>query len=135
MKITYNEDKKSLIIDDGMKFQYFLLKMMLIFTFLSSLIFLYKLSENHFEMMGFIWITLGITSSILLIHLLLKRSAAEKIELNRVAYLEEKHGFGRKRLSLRLKNGKTRNLITRNQSEISEIKKLFDQIGISTTEK
>ena len=81
--------------------------------------------------MGFIWIIIGIFSIVMLIYQLLKKSASEKLNLSDISSLTEKQVFGRKRFSLKLKNGKLRDLMEmKNESDIKETKELFKNIGI-----
>ena len=133
MKIAYDETKRSIRIDDGTKQQYFLLKGMMILTLLNSSIYLYNLSNNHFQMMGFFWIIIAVTSAIILSFLFLKMNTAEIIALDDISHFKEKKMFGRRRIHLRLKNGKKRNLITKSNSEASEAKELLERMGIRTT--
>ncbi|WP_424494039.1 hypothetical protein [Salinimicrobium sp. GXAS 041] len=130
MKISYNESKNTIKINDGAKNQYFLVRTMVVLTFINSLLFLSKLSNDHFAMMAFIWIILGITSLVLSYFLFLKLSAAEELSCNEIDSLKEKNVLGRKRLSLRLKNGKSRNLITGNHAEIVAAKTFFARHGV-----
>ena len=70
----------------------------------------------------------------MLIYQLMKKSASEKLNLTEIRSLTEKQIFGRKRFSLKLKNGKLRDLIEiKNESDISETKELFKNIGIETS--
>ncbi len=135
MKISYNESKNSIKIDDGAKNQYFLVRTMVVLTFINSLLFLSKLSNEHFAMMAFIWVLLGITSLVLSYFLFLKLSAAEELNWNEIDFLKEKNVLGRKRLSLRLKNGKSRNIITRNHAEIIAAKTFFARHGIEVNKR
>ncbi|MBC8769309.1 hypothetical protein H4O18_15030 [Arenibacter sp. BSSL-BM3] len=82
---------------------------------------------------GFIWIIIGLTSTILLINQILNKSAFEKLNFSEISSLTEKRVFGRKKFSLKLKNGKMRDLMQmKNESDILETKKLFKNIGIES---
>ncbi len=135
LKIKYNEKEKSIEIKDGLKTQYLLIKMMLIFTLINSILFLlFVLEKKQLEWMGFIWIILGLASMIMLIYQIMKKSTSEKLNLSEISSLIEKQIFGRKRFSLKLKNGKLRDLMEmKNESDIMETKKLFKNIGIETS--
>jgi hypothetical protein len=64
----------------------------------------------------------------------MKKSTSEKLNLSEINSLNEKQIFGRKKLSLKLKNGKWRDLIEmKNESNIKETKELFQNIGIETS--
>lgn len=134
MKIKFNEKENTVEIKDGLKQQYFLTKMSLIFTLINSVIFpVFVLDEKQLRWMGFIWIILGIISTGAFIYHLQRKTASEKVNLSDINSLTEKQLLGRKSLSLKLKNGKLRDLpITKKESDISEIKKLFENLGIST---
>ena len=134
MKIKFNENEKSIEIKDGLKMQYLLMKISLIFTLINSILFpVFVLDKKQMEWMGFIWIILGIFSIVMLIYQLLKKSASEKLNLSDISSLTEKQVFGRKRFSLKLKNGKLRDLMEmKNESDIKETKELFKNIGIET---
>ncbi len=135
MKIKFNENEKTIEIKDGLKQQYFLMKMALIFTSINSLLFpLFVLNEKQLKWMGFIWIILGITSTGILIYQRLKKTASDKLDISDISMLTEKQIFGRKRFSLKLRNGKFRDLIEmKKESDIIEMKKLFEEVGIKTT--
>jgi hypothetical protein len=132
MKIKFNENEKSIEIKDGLKMQYLLMKISLICTLINSVIFpVFVLDKKQMEWLGFIWIILGIFSIVMLIYQLLKKSASEKLNLYDISSLTEKQVFGRKRFSLKLKNGKLRDLMEmKNESDIIETKELFKNIGI-----
>ncbi|MFC4721793.1 hypothetical protein ACFO5O_05650 [Geojedonia litorea] len=134
MKIEFDENEKSIEIKDGLKMQYLLMKISLIFTLINSVLFpVFVLDKKQMEWMGFIWIILGIFSIVILIYQLLKKSASEKLNLSDISYLTEKQVFGRKKFSLKLKNGKLRDLMEmKNESDIKETKELFKNIGIET---
>ncbi|WP_423819078.1 hypothetical protein V5739_16485 [Salinimicrobium sp. TIG7-5_MAKvit] len=105
MKIKFNENEKTIEIKDGLKQQYFLMKMALIFTSINSLLFpLFVLNEKQLKWMGFIWIILGITSTGILIYQRLKKTASDKLDISDISMLTEKQIFGRKRFSLKLRN-------------------------------
>lgn len=134
MKIIFNESENSIEIKDGLKTQYFLIKMMLIFTLINSILFpVFVLDNKQLEWMGFIWIILGLASMIMLAYQILKKTASEKLSLSEISFLTEKQFFGRKKFSLKLKNGKLRDLMEiKSESDIIEAKTLFKSIGIET---
>ncbi len=135
MKITFNEEEKSIEIKDGLKFQFLLLKIMLIFTIINSILFpVFVLEKIQLEWMGFIWIIVGLASLGIIIYTILKKSTSEKLKLSEIKSLTEKQVFGKKRFSLQLKNGKFRDLMElKKETDISEIKELLKNIGIKTS--
>ncbi|MFO8147766.1 MAG: hypothetical protein R6U03_10295 [Gillisia sp.] len=135
MKITFNEKEKSIEIKDGLKRQYQLLKIPLIFTIMNAVLFpVFVLEKIQFEWTSFIWIIVGLASLVILIYTFLKKSTSEKLKLSEITSLTEKNIFGRKRFCLQLKNGKYRDLMElKKGTDISEMKELFRNIGIKTT--
>ena len=132
MKIKFNETEKTIEIKDGLKKQYLLMNISLIFTLVNSVLFpLFVLDEKQMEWMGFIWIILGIFSIVLFIYQILKKTTSEKLNISEISSLNEKQVFGRKRFSLKLKNGKFRDLMEmKNESDIIKTKEMFENIGI-----
>lgn len=135
MKIKFNEKEKLIEINDGLKTHYLMIKIMLIFTFINSILFpVFVLEKEQLEWMGFIWIILGLASIVMLTYQILKKSTSEKLNLSEISSLTEKKVFGQKRFSLKLKNGKLRDLMEiKNESDIKETKELFKSIGIETS--
>ena len=132
MKIQFDEKEKSIEIKDGLKTQYLLIKMMLFITFINSILFpVFILDKKQLEWLGFIWILLGLASMFMLIYEVMNKSTSEKLNLSEISSLTEKQVFGRTRFSLKLKNGKLRDLMEmKNESDIIETKELFKNIGI-----
>ena len=135
MKIKFNDIEKSIEIKDGLKTQYLMIKMMIIITLLNSILFpVFVLDKKEPEWLRFTWVILGLTCLIMLIYLVMKKSTSEKLILSEINSLTEKQIFGRKRFSLKLKNGKMRDLIEiKNELDIKETKELFQNIGIETS--
>ena len=134
MRINFNKNENSIEIKDGLKTQYLLIKMSLIFTLVNSVLFpVFVLDKKQLEWMGFIWIILGVASMGILIYQILKKTASEKLNLSEISSLTEKQVFGRRRFSLKLKNGKFRDLMEmKKESDIIKVKNLFKDIGIKT---
>ncbi len=132
MKIKFNENEKSIEIKDGLKKQYLLMNISLIFTLVNSVLFpLFVLDKKQMEWVGFILIILGIFSIVLLTYQILKKTASEKLNISEISSLNEKQVFGQKRFNLKLKNGKFRDLIEmKNESDIIKTKEMFENIGI-----
>ena len=131
MKINYNESENTIEIKDGLKNQYLVIYLCLIFTFVNSVIQTLILDKNQMEWTAFIWIILGLLSVALLTYQILIKTASEKLNVSEISSLVEKDVFGRKRISLKLKNGKLRDLMEmKKQSDITQTKELFKNIGI-----
>ncbi len=132
MEINFNEKEKSIEIKDGLKIQCLMIKVMLIFTLINAILFpVFILDKKQLAWMGFIWLILGLVSLSMLAYQIIKKSAAEKIRIHDISSLTEKQVFGRKMLSLKLTNGKLRDLMEmRNESDITKTKKMLKRIGI-----
>jgi glucan phosphoethanolaminetransferase (alkaline phosphatase superfamily) len=135
MNIKFNAIEKSIEIKDGLKTQYLMIKIILLITLLNSILFtVFVLAKKESEWLRFIWVILGLACLIVLFYLIMKKSTSEKLNLSEINSLNEKQIFGRKKLSLKLKNGKWRDLIEmKNESNIKETKELFQNIGIETS--
>jgi glucan phosphoethanolaminetransferase (alkaline phosphatase superfamily) len=135
MNIKFNALEKSIEIKDGLKTQYLMIKIILFITLLNSILFtVFVLAKKESEWLRFIWVILGLACLIVLFYLIMKKSTSEKLKLSEINSLNEKQIFGRKRFSLKLKNGKWRDLIEmKNESNIKETKELFQNIGIETS--
>ena len=135
MNITFNEKEQAIEIKDGLKFQYFLLKIMLIFIIVNAVLFpVFVLEKIQLEWMGFIWIIVGLASLSILIYTMLKKSTSEKLKLSEITSLTEKEVFGRKKFSFQLKNGRFRDLMElKKETDIREMKTLLENIGIKTS--
>lgn len=131
MKVTYNEEEKIVEIKDRLKTSYFMLRIILLLNILNASINLYNMNDRELDGIGFIWVFVGILSAGILTYGLLKKTTLEKIPLNQIQRLKEKQFFGKKRFSLELKNGKTRDLIKiDSQADITVLKHMFSEIGI-----
>ena len=87
---------------------------------------------TEYGFIEYFWIGLGIISLIVLFKFLFKMSTAQKISIGEITRLEEKTVFGKNRFSLKLKNGKKRNLGNfKDQNELAKVRELFSKIGIA----
>ena len=134
MNIKYNESENTIEIKDGLKTQYWMINIMAILNIINSILFpVFVLEKKQMEWFGFIWVIIGIASVIGLIYQIWKKTASEKLNLSEINSLTEKQIFGRKRFSLKLKNGKLRDLMEmKDKSDINKTKELFKSIGIET---
>ena len=132
MIIKFNEKEKSIEINDGIKAQYLMINVILVITLINSILFpAFVLEKEEDEWMCFIWIICGLATIILMTYQILKKSTSKKLNLSEISSLTEKQILGQKRYSLKLTNGKLRDLVEmKNKSDIIETKKLFKNIGI-----
>lgn len=132
MKIKYNEIEKSLEIKDGIKNHYFVMKFLMILNLLNAVLRLLNLNKTGIGFQEIIWFTLGIASLIILYLFTFKRTTKEKISIAEISGLKEKSILGRSRFSIKLLNGKKRELSElKTQAEFNELKKMFAEIGIA----
>ena len=131
MDINYNQKDKTIDIKDGLKSQYFMIKALMILNLVNAILNVSYISEDGIGLMQIIWLILGIVSIIVLYFYFFKKSSQEKIEIKTIDRLTEKMVFGSKRLSLKLTNGKSRDLAyLKTSEEIIKVKKMLSKIGI-----
>ena len=129
--INYNIDDQSIQINDGYKTQYLILNTILILNIIESLLFpIFVLENDKLSMTWFIWLIIGGMSIVLLLFQFTRKSTVENLKIDEVNSLVEKNFLGRKTLSLKLKNGKFRDLIkVKSEQERQEIKSFFNNLG------
>jgi len=131
MKVTYNESEKSIEIKDGLKNTYLILKLLMILNLVNALIRLIGRHKTEYGIIEYFWIAIGIVSLLVLYFFLFKKSAAQKIDVQKIDRLKEKAVLGKKRYSLLLKNGKERDLGNfKSGIELTEVRELFTSVGI-----
>jgi len=132
MIIKYNEDERSIEIKDGLRTPYLVLKIIMIMNILIAIMNLAKSGFNQLEVLGYLYMAVGIASSGVLFFLQFKKSTKEKVPLNEIDRFREKSFFGKSVFSLELKNGKVRDLTSiKSKSDIKELKNLFSEIGLN----
>ncbi len=132
MKIEFNESENTIEIKDGLKNQYLIFKILMILNLANAIIRIFGKQTTEYDFIEFFWIGIGIISLIVLFMFLFKMTTAEKISIGEITRLEEKTVFGKKSFSLKLKNGKKRNLGNfKDQFELAKARELFTEIGIA----
>ena len=131
IKINYNEKDQSIEINDSYRTQYFIVNTMLALNILNSILYpFFVLDKEKLEMSWFIWLIVGLSSVILIIYQITKKSAEENLQLSKIHSLHEKNFLGREILSLKLNNGKFRDiLIVKSETDKVKIKSFFKDIG------
>lgn len=124
MDIELDQENRQLKIDDNIKFQYWMLRFVMICNIVSASLKVFSASIPEWDMLTWFWIPIGIFSLFMLFYFL-SLSTAEVIPFENIEYPILKNFFGRKRLSLKLKNGKTRHLPIKSPKEIQEIQDLL----------
>jgi len=122
MKIKLDRENRQLKIDDNLKITYWMLKFVMLTNVLQMLVRIYSASASisEWDTLTWLWIPIGL-GSLLTLFYFSKLSTEEGIPLEEIDQPIHKNFFGRKRLSLKLKNGKTRHLPTKSIKEIQEI--------------
>ena len=132
MTINYNQTDKSIEITDGIKTYSVLMKLSMSLTLLNAILNLYDVYKTGLGFTEIVWIILGIASILILFRLVYKKSTLEKIPVDKIERIKEKSVFGRRRFTIQLKDGKSRELNEiKTQSEFNELKKMFSAIGIA----
>lgn len=131
MKIKFNENDKTIEINDGLKSSYLFYKLLMILNLINTLLSLYNINRKEIGLKEIIWLILGTIALIVLYVLIVKRSTLEKIPIENIKRLKENSFFDRKRLFLELNNGRKRYLIgSKTQVEIDDLRKWFPDIGM-----
>ena len=135
MNINYNENDHAIEIKDTFKTQYWITNISLIFGIINCIIFpVFILERKQMEWFGFIWIILGLVFLIGIIHQILTLSTSDHLKLSEIHSVKEKQFLGQKKISLKLKNGKTRDLIdVKTEAETKAMKVFFKNLGIEMT--
>ncbi|EGV43551.2 hypothetical protein BZARG_2842 [Bizionia argentinensis JUB59] len=132
MKIKYNEIDKSIEIKDGVKTHYFVMKFLMVLNLLNAVLRILNINKTGIGFQEIIWFVLGFASLIILYLFVFKRTTLEKIPIGEIKELNEKSIFGRNRFSIKLLNGKKRDLTElKTQAEFKELKKMFEDIRIA----
>lgn len=132
MKIKYNEIDKSIEIKDELRSHYLLLKIVMILNLISAVFQLLDINETGIGFIEIIFFIIGIISLIILYIFIFKKSTSDKIPIEKIERLTKKSIFGKKQFSLKLKNGKKRDLTElKSETEFAELKKLFSEFGIT----
>ena len=133
MKITYNENEKSIDINDGLKNHYLLVKTLLIITLINAILNLYDISKSTIGIMELIWILLGAISIKMLYSLFFKESSSEKIEVTKIQRFVEKTKLGKKQYYFELVNGKKRFLKSiKTECDLKNFKIILNKAGIQS---
>lgn len=132
MNLEYNESEKFILIKDKQKLYYYGLLITLVIIIVSFSLNGFHFIEKQDHMLAILWLSQGIAALIILIYQLLKKSVAEKIDLHKIDSIIEKRAYGQIRLSLKLKNGKIRDLSSpESKAEFIELISLFEEIGLT----
>jgi len=131
MKIDYNESDNSIIIRDGLKNQYLILKVLMVLNILNAVIRLLNKRIESYAIIEYFWIGICLISLVILVMFFIKKSSARKIKVQKIKRLKEKTILGNKRFSLLLTSGKQRDIGNfKDEIELAKIKDLLLKAGI-----
>ena len=131
MRLHYNTQNETLVIQDGLKNHHFLLKLLMILNLLNTVLNVSTFRISNVGFMQLVWIFLGLVSVVVLYNLTVKNTTLEKIPVNTIKGLKEYSFFGKKRLAIVLNNGKKRDLVeVKTPQEFKEVRKIMKQVGV-----
>lgn len=130
--ITYHAGEKAIFIEDKMKEQIRGLNFILGITLFNSLLNVFWIKQTDpWGIVETSWGIIGIFSLFSLIYHFRYKTSEANIPLTEIRYLKETSIIGRKTYHLKLKNGRSRNLLNhKNHAEIREMKSFFRELGI-----
>ncbi len=125
MEMKLDQENRQLKIEDNFKFTIWMVKFVMIANVVQTLMRIFNASISEWDTLTWLWIPIGIFSLFMLFYFS-KLSTAEVIPLEDIQHSVYKNFFGRKRLSLKLKNGKTRYLPTKSINQIQEVQNFLN---------
>lgn len=131
MQIDFNEQTKKLTIKDDLKTQYLLIKITMFVLFSNAAIIVFTASTSGFGTLDYLWVILGLLAIFVLYTLIFKRSAINELYVSEIAYLKIKNIRNKSHFSLKLTNGKERNLaVFSNDQDEKRLIQLINKAGI-----
>ncbi|MBO2542981.1 hypothetical protein J0871_00995 [Salegentibacter sp. BDJ18] len=132
MKIKLDEENRQLKIDDNIKITYWMLKFVMFTNIFQMLLRVFKTPVANWDFLTWLWIPIGLVS-LFTLYYFTNLSTKEVIPLDEIQHPILKNFFGRKRLSLKLKNGKARHIPTHSIKEMEQIQKFINSSQKATT--
>ena len=120
MKLHYNTQDETLVIQDGLKNHHFLLKLLMILNLLNAVLNVSTFSISSIGFMQLVWLFLGLVSVVVLYNLTVKNTTLEKIPVSAIKGLKEYSFFGKKRDLVEVKT----------PQEFKEVRKIMKPIGV-----
>jgi len=81
MRLHYNTQEQTLVIQDGLKNHHFLLKLLMILNLLNSVLNVSTINISSIGFMQLVWLFLGLVSIVVLYNLTVKNTTSEKFLL------------------------------------------------------
>lgn len=125
MELKLDQENKQLKIDDNLKITYWMLKFVMILNIFQMLLWVFNTPLANWDLLTRLWIPIGFASFPILYNFT-KLITEEVIPLDEIQHPILKNFFGRKRLSLKLKNGKTRHIPTNSIKEMEQIQNFIN---------
>ena len=131
--VKHNSQTNSIEINDGLKTVYLVLKSVMVLNILMAIANLSTKGFDNLDFIGYSYFLVGLLSIGALYFLSFKKATDRTIPIDKISCLREKKSlFGRNFYSLKLKNGKVRDLTqVKSTSDVLELKKLLTENGIS----
>ncbi|WP_338646840.1 hypothetical protein V5J73_00500 [Flavobacterium sp. KS-LB2] len=129
MDIKYNQTTASIEIKDGLKNHFFIVKLLLIITFINAVLNLSN-PQVAFGFMKLIWLIIGMIAAFGLRNYFFRKTGLDKITVDQIVGIKERVSFNKIIYFIQLKNGKTRDLLeVKSESQFKEVKKLLAEIS------
>ena len=133
MKINFDPSAQRLEFNDGLKTQY---RLILILLFLNIGIATLNLYNKNWSFSGLniLWTIIGVVAFLGVLFVWLRKDMRHRIPLNEIERLREKTFFGTRRFSLKLRNGKSRDIIgLKTPVEVRTMVELMQELGVATS--
>jgi hypothetical protein len=123
-KFELNEAKDALIIDDNYRRATFLLGLVMFLHVITAMIYIYKANFTFTDGITQVYTLTGVISLIALVLFRLKRSADKEIPLIKINNLKIRDILGGQRYTIKLKDGKRRDINVDIQTHFKEFESL-----------
>lgn len=110
MKVHYNSRDNVFEINDGLRTVYTVLIFILLLNIFNGVFYFIGHSVPPYNFLHYLWIGVGLASLVVLWMFVFRKSSRSKIPKEQIREVLEKKVLGKKKLLLKLKNGKTRDL-------------------------
>lgn len=133
MKINYQPETRSLEFKDGLKTQYRLILLLLILNIGNAILNLYN-KGWALSGLNLLWTIIGVVAFLGVLFLWLRKDLRHQIPLTDIERLREKTFFGTRRFSLKLRNGKNRDIIgLKTPEEVRSMLEFMQKVGVATS--
>lgn len=119
LKLDIDQDSGTLHIKDDLKIHHQLLVALMVLNFINAVLNLYNTRDSKFGLLEYIWILLASVSLFFFFYYFKRKTTLEKIKLSDIVSLEKYTKT--ENFYLILKNGKRRDLMTKNPDDVLEL--------------